>query len=382
MRRIGIARSCGTALLLLLAVGARAWSYDSYPMVQGFVPDARGGGMGRAFTAVAEGPSAIWWNPGGLGLVRGWWVAPLSVAPSSSPFADVKFRAYGICGPVGRGGLAAHYGRLTLHDSSTLDETESALAIGYGLDLAEVLRGEPDPRFRWGVGGSVKRLAIHTPNTVNPAWEDLSAWDVDLGTLVRLERTLARLPVLPIITTSPQPRASFVAGRSGVALANALDRKIGPNDSPLGREIRMGLGVESGLIATPPFDHLLRTLATLEVEHSFTRKELGNNVKFGVEATLLGIVTWRYGEFDDHYRFQTGSGQEMRVESRNARGVTQGVGVRLGGERASVSFDYARTRRGTVDAKLYTVSAHWVPRPSRDRGISFDEKGLIKRRFL
>jgi hypothetical protein len=356
-----LVRVCGTALVLLLVLGARADAYDSFPSVQGDIPDARGAALGRAFTAVAEGPGAVWWNPGGLGLVRGWWVVPLSGTPSRSPFGQSEFRVNGVCGRIGRQALAVQYARWKAVYEYDSPISESALTIGYGVDLVEIIRKEQGSRLQWGVGGSAKRLTWSAANVSSPSLKDLSAYDVDLGTLARLERPLAGLPVLSIVGGVSAPRPSFMAGRLGLMVRNALDQRMGPNRAPLGREVRAGLGVESGLIATPPFGHLLRMLATVELDRSLTEESVPGNVNYGVEVMLLGILTWRYGQFDDHYLMSVGDSQGTRAVSRNSRGVTQGIGLGFGGDRFSVQFDGARTRQGGGDSKLYTVSVHATP---------------------
>jgi hypothetical protein len=298
--------------------------------------------------------------------VRGWEATPFSPYASQTLYGLGSWdtRAYGISGRVGRAGVALHFGRLKHEIPHEPDTRESMLLLGFGVDLVEVIRGTPAPRVQWGIGLGLRRNAMHVPGAHDPEWKAFDAWDLDLGTLVRLERPLVGLPVLPIAATEAEASPSFVVGRFGLDLRNALNRKIGPNDSPMGKEIRAGLGVESGLVATPPFGHLVRALVTFEIEDSFTEKHVRRNLKYGVETTLLGILSWRYGEFDDHYILYIGSGSppEIREEMRNLRGVTHGLGLRLGGDRLSASFDYARTvRASTVNPKLYTLALRWVP---------------------
>jgi hypothetical protein len=324
------------------------------------VPDARAAGMGRAFTAVAEGSSGTWWNPGGLGLVRGWSAMPFSQAPRRGGFESqvYRVRAFGLAGSVGPGGVGIHYGRKSGDGvyASSHDYHESVLALGYGVDLLGAIRGRHDDRLQWGIGASAKRYAEHQPNAANPELVDISAWDADLGTLVRWERPLEGLPRIAILADGAASRPSFVAGRFGLMYKNVLDRKIGPNDAPLGREIRGGLRIEAGLVSAAKFGHLLRTVATVEVDHSPTDPETSDNVRFGLEATLLGMLTWRYGEFDDHYVLWVHNDQGVRRYARNARGVTQGLGLRFGDERLALRCDYARTRQGEGETKLFSLS--------------------------
>jgi hypothetical protein len=351
---------CGTAVLLLLGLVPAAWGYDSSPEVQDMIPDARAAALGGAFTSQAEGSGAVWWNPGGLGLMRDWWATPFSQSPTRSDFG-LKFKAYGVCGPVGRGGAAVHFGRWEGRESGDPHWTQSALRFGYGVDLAELIRHRENSRLQWGVGASVKRLSLHYPGAARPSWENLSAWDADLGTLARLERPLPGIPALAIVDGHGSAQPSFIAARAGLMLRNALNRKIGPNKSPLGQELHSAVGLETGLIPTPPFGHLLQALATIEVDRSLTDRDVADNVKFGVETTLLGIVSWRYGESDDHYHFWVSSDEGVQVVSRNYRFVTHGIGLRLGTERLSVHVDYARTIRDGADSKLYTVSLRGRP---------------------
>ena len=347
----------GVATFLLSFASLQAWGYLASPQVQGFIPDARPAGMGRAFTAVAEGPAGVWWNPGSLGLVHGWWAMPFSALPMSSySEGSHRFGSYGVCGKIRRVGVATHFSRLKFERERQADYTESSMILGCGVDLMELIRREPDPRFQWGVGASIKRNSIHAPDALNPEWKDLSAWDIDVGTVARIERSLHGLPILPIAATRDSFQSSYVAGRFGFMFKNLLDQKIGPGDDPMGQEIRLGLGFETGLIPTPPFSHLLRALVTVEVEDSLTEEDLSSNLKYGLEATLVGIVTYRYGEFDDHHRFWVGTEDGVRVVQRNDRWVTHGVGLRFGGEHLALHFDYAKVYR-----KHYSLSVHVVP---------------------
>ena len=89
---------------------------------QAITPDARSQGMGRAFTAIAEGPMAVWYNPGALGFTEGIYVSPLSYNRLSPDLADdVRFWPFGVT--VGRDGigLGAYLGRLSWGESMATD---------------------------------------------------------------------------------------------------------------------------------------------------------------------------------------------------------------------------------------------------------------------
>lgn len=358
------ARAHLLALVSLLLVVPPASAYSSNPFVQDVVPDARAEGMGRAFTAIADGPSGIWWNPGGLGLQRGWGATPFSTQIVGHPSRDADkatLRFYGLAGRVRRIGIATHFGRWEYEAGAWPRVSDSSLLLGFGVDLVELRRGEADPRLQWGVGAALRRNSIHVSAGTWPDGErhgalDEDAWDLDLGTVARLAQPILGLPSFPISPAAQGVDSSFLAGRFGLKIQNSLDRRIGPGDSPMGRVLRVGFGLEGGFIATPPLGHLLHALATFDIEKSFTEEEVPRNLKYGFEAVLLGIFAYRYGELDDHRRFTIYRPDGREVVERNYRRATHGIGIRMGGERLSVGLDYAK-----VDLETYSVSIHLAP---------------------
>ncbi|MDM7916802.1 MAG: hypothetical protein QUU85_16290, partial [Candidatus Eisenbacteria bacterium] len=212
--------------------------YLSDPMVQGFIPEARAAGMGRAYVAVAEGPSGVWWNPGGLGLADGYWMTPFSLLRPSvfPPYGEEAFRSYGVAGRIRKVGVGLHLNRWHDESSRVYETTQSSFTLGAGVDVAELLRRRSDPALRWGIGASYKRNSEHNEGEgIHPNWKDAHAWDLDVGTLVRVERPVGG-------------RHSFVAVRGAAMLHNLLDQEYGPNGSSMGQEGRYGAGVELSLI--------------------------------------------------------------------------------------------------------------------------------------
>lgn len=72
-------------------------------------PDARSNGMGGAFTAVAEGPAAVWWNPGALAFIQGIEVSPFSRRQLLPGIAEGMW-IYSIGASASRRRRARHHG--------------------------------------------------------------------------------------------------------------------------------------------------------------------------------------------------------------------------------------------------------------------------------
>src|SRR5512145_2853578 len=107
-------------LLLLLADGASAIPLTGVSS-QWFPPDARSQGFGRAFTAVADGPAAVWWNPGALAIEQGASVSPYAefpILPAAEGLVLWSFSARGAWEGIG---LGAHLSRLEHREFTATD---------------------------------------------------------------------------------------------------------------------------------------------------------------------------------------------------------------------------------------------------------------------
>jgi hypothetical protein len=321
-------------LTLLFAI---AWSPPALGQwrVTDIPPDARALGMGETGTAVASGAFATWWNPGALGLLRGWSVAPFS---HEQLVFDGWTRSYAAAGEVRRVGIGAH---IRHFQAGSYDDEESesftrSIHLSAGIDLLKS-RGEvEDGSVHWGVGLAFQHLHAHYESDIED-WPDVNGngWNLDLGTLVRMERPIEGLPVVDLGLGGRPGPPSFYALRAGATLRGLLDRDF--MDDPMGRKLRGGLALETGLGSVSPFGNLLGLVATVDIEQwltVFDDEEAALN--WGVEGTALGLVSYRYGESEDNNRTY----------------VSHGLGLRMGTERAAIRFDYGWQ---TIDLNEYGI---------------------------
>ncbi|MEK7766094.1 MAG: hypothetical protein AAB368_07625, partial [bacterium] len=98
---------------------------------------ARGPGMGEAFPAVADDPSALSWNPGGLGQIGGLQaVAMYDLAGPGMGLSYVALATPAFRGVAGLGVTALTYGELELRNADGLklgaqSPMDAALALGW-----------------------------------------------------------------------------------------------------------------------------------------------------------------------------------------------------------------------------------------------------------
>lgn len=281
------------------------------------VPNARAQGMGRAFTAIAEGPSAAWWNPGALAFPRLLSGSPFSISKLVPDLADdVWF--YSVGGAVqfpGIGaGLGGHLSYLTYGESvatnqegdelGTFRSWEYMLLMGGALDIGRYLFGSEN--VYWGVGGNVKFFKVRlAPSSINgvPLLDGESgsgtAGDGDLGTLVVVR--------FPLDVDEPESPAgpSYFGIRGGYTLKNVLDQEIAYIDEdqadPLGRRAIVGLAFEAAYLQFPPFGHAVKGVFSVQSDGFLFKIHEGERAihSLGAEVSILGIVTPRIGYIYD-----------------------------------------------------------------------------------
>jgi hypothetical protein len=111
-------------------------------------PDAQGAAMGEAFTALARGPEAAWWNPSALALGRGLAGIPYSRSDRLLPGNDVRLEQFAASWGGGGIGFGATWTRWqavrTLPIGYVSGESapgdprnrQQVATIGFGIDLA------------------------------------------------------------------------------------------------------------------------------------------------------------------------------------------------------------------------------------------------------
>ena len=337
--RHGLRRFPWGAVLFVLAASAAQSQQAilapvSGPQTQLAPLDARALGMGGAFTAVAEGPTAVWWNPGALGAqpevsVALWsqrnldYVTPFSSRNTAeyvgaAANGRVGFLGIGIQGSHFVGGLESL--RAPLPGGSMAQHRETTWYLGVGGDLLRALRVDTQ-RLRWGVGTALKTTQLEVGG-------DARGWDLDLGTLVTAE--------FPVSLAAGEHRGT-VTTRLGITAQGifAGDLEV-PTYFPyeMLRSLRLGMGVEARLKETPAGRHEMSLLLAVDVQHfRGALRRADPLVAFGMEVRGYDIVALRLG-------FVDGTGASA---ARLDLGFGLGTGtIRVDADNAfSLSFDFA-----------------------------------------
>ncbi|MCB9463684.1 MAG: hypothetical protein H6682_08390 [Candidatus Eisenbacteria bacterium] len=321
--------TCFAPVLLVTAfAGSGLAQFTSGAQSQDITPNARAQGMGRAFTAIAEGPNATWWNPGSLALQTSISMSPWSSADLVPEFADVQFNSYGIVGARKGTGFSFHLSNLDYGSSDFGDSSEYTLLLGGGLDLVSLTGHRPGP-LSVGVGMNLKRFSVD----LKPDWaapervgESGSGWDFDLGALVGYEVPLD-------LGESEWAGDSSLRFRGGAVLKNFLDSTIDydeQNESdPLLRRTCLGLAIDGTFGRLEPLGPIVQAVASIDhISSSLGRRDIQH---WGGELTLLNMVSLRRGHIEDKDGAITDS--------------TEGYGVGFsfpfrGGSVRSVRFQY------------------------------------------
>jgi hypothetical protein len=327
----------------------------------------RAAGMGGAGVAVWWGEPGVWGNPASLSTVQGigWLDGRTKLVPNLDP--DIRLDSQRLL--LGGGGLGVALtgapidglGKLRLdygmsegtdpfgNPTGTFDSFEQVDAWGIGvsplrvLDAVRHLRrgGEPPAERPFDIAFGFQRkrtqIALAPIALVGVAQATCDDWGAS-----------ARLSLLP--DRSPSAPAHLeISG--GFAMLNANDAQfVFANEDvavPPSRIRRMGFAVHSALPSPwsggvdTPVRLLVAEVHLLELGFAYDTEHItaGNDVppfgsppydvtRFGIEATLFGVLTGRLGHFHD--------------PSTGVDDVTHGFGVRLPiGPWASVAYDRA-----------------------------------------
>jgi hypothetical protein len=243
------------ALLLIALMPGRARAAADSGLPGEYLGNAgyRAAGMGRAYTAVAEGPEAVLWNPAGLGFNR-----PNSIAFSRAMTADgftldSVFYAQPVFkrGSVGVAYVRLHSGLLDVTDSlnrpiGDYSDLQQTAAAGYGRQLYQARSGRRLlQRLAAGVSVKNSRQAIYTAKA--------DGWGADAGLLAKLKYNLSAgikvqnlvQPELKFETATDTFPRIFTAGLAAglwqdrLVLAADVSKTQGPGQKP-----RLNFGVD------------------------------------------------------------------------------------------------------------------------------------------
>ena len=322
-------RAAAGALLLVLLLPAWSSTAAGHP-TESFPPDARPQGMAGAFTAVAEGPFAVCWNPAGLAHVQ-----PISIAPYSRterlPGVDREpygyaFGATGHWGPFGLGAAFTTIGGWHENDSAGFASGRT-LWLGGGVDVTHYTV----PRWKglsFSVGATLKHVSELSGRRYGHACHGIPAtWDVDLGALLAYRLRggrggveLAAEPRRPKKLTRTRYRyvpltrsddGAYLGGRLGLSVRNVFHHRVAcvadEAYRPLDPSARFGAALKAGTAVAHPLGRVLSLLVSVEEELLREREDPLTGeaatdrsiTRAGGEVTLLGLLAARGGWSDD-----------------------------------------------------------------------------------
>lgn len=352
--------SPGLALACWLAgPGMCAAQSQTGAVSQRFPPDARSRGMGDAFTALAEGPAAAWWNPAALATGPELAVAPVGYSKLLPHVADdvsmYSFSAAGRRSAFGAGFNLNYlnYGEGDLLPGSTAYH-ETTMHLAGGVDFLRLWM-PAEQRFRLSAGASLKRL---TENDIaallNGASEaSATAWDMDLGVLGTMR--------LPFGAAKDSLRPSAFVARAGSVWVNALDSELqhAGYSVPVGQSVRSGLALGVDLFDKLTYGYVLCLRATSDITTFTGQAGSGaDETNFGVEATLFQLISVRTGYVDRPAWAVYPEGE--------VNGSSLGIGIgrdfpeALGLRTFGFQFDWAQIPQpeGLDEPKHYSFSVH------------------------
>ena len=278
---------------------------------------AKAAAMGESFVAVADDPSALYWNPSGIARLEG-----ISVLGSYIQWpAEIAFSTVGVTYNLGaRGSVGVSFSTLTtgymnvrtvFHPEGT-GEVFTASDVIVGLTYARNLTD------RFSFGGTVKvvREELEEYSDTGVAFDVGTLYDIGFKTL-RLGMAILNFgPSLGYDVdededgkTNEDPNDQLDNDKDGL-----IDEDGPESDVPLPMAFRVGLSM------TPYDDGMNRVVTCLEAVHPNDNLE---NLNFGVEVAMRDMVFLRGG-----YRFNT-----------DIAGWTAGVGFKV----ALLTIDYAYT---------------------------------------
>lgn len=336
--RYMIRRVAGVCVLIVLGLCAEVAAVGEAAAPSLVIsPSARAWGLGQSFVAVADDATAMYWNPGGLGLLEGTRFALTHSQLIPMLADDVYFETFNVChnlpeiGTVGLSLIYLTYGKwweTTAGGEEVAEHTSYEFALGgyYALDLGK----------RIGVGIGLKLVHVFlAPATEATGFKEGAgtSFAADIGILGR-----------------PLDWMSY-----GVAIQN-----VGPNMSFIQKEDSAPLPrtLRGGVAFTPLEGEQYTTLVSLEatkaligLDEIFSKGQFSEvsrdaTLNGGVEITAAGLVSGRVGYIYD---------PDGKIEDWTyGIGISVPVGGGLNFDYASVpkAEDLGRERKFSLNYKL------------------------------
>jgi len=302
---------------------------DSF-IAQAYAPDARGEGMGTAFTAVAEGPAGLFWNP--ATQLEGYTVV-VGCHRADQVIDSHEFTALSAAFEIGYLRLGVYQNELAwdvtidMSYRKAMNDFKSRVrAAGLAIDVGRLIFGDETTVFA-SIGVNFKSLDTKWNNETFA-----EASDKDAGFILGTRHFLG---------DTDDVHRGWVGWRLGGVLTNtdraeveinwaAIEDKVDP--ITLIQRGRVGLALEGRHGWHHRLGHRLRWLITADWEKvNFDDGWSDTTVnRYGAELTLLGLVSGRVGQVD-------------RGEGHTRNGTTHGTGLRVfpQGSRIGIRADWA-----------------------------------------
>jgi hypothetical protein len=287
-----------STLLLIIVCATSAFAVGEAGVPSLIIPPgARANGIGESYVALAEDATAAWWNPGGLGFVKGQNLALMHSQLVPDLANDVYYEFLGYTNEL------SGFGTIGV----------SLIYLTYGQSVATNAQGIEQGTFdSWEVSGLLSFALPLTPNLgVGMSGKFIHA---DLApaslTLERLDGTGSSVAVdfgvlykvpsfgIPWIGTVPDRRLSL-----GAALTN-----LGPDISFIDQEQSdpLPITMRVGFAYTALADEVSNLLVTADIEQSLvwlidsgTNTRRSEILHGGVEYRYIDLIAGRIGYIYD-----------------------------------------------------------------------------------
>jgi len=342
-------------------------------------PDARSQGMGSAYTAIAEGPYASYWNPAALslqeGLWGGWGTAQLVPDLADDIWLRSKHVSFSWNGlGIGFNRNYLDYGTSYITGDSpddviAYDSYEYSQALGFGLNLLDVIGNSENFEVAIGVNFKQFKVDLAPPGIVDlpPMVSKASASDMDIGFLVSGTKRYPDLVVEGVSCgDASNDFTTSISIRGGLVYKNIQKGTLRygyplEQIDPLGYFRHTGVALEATLQRIPPFPHVVRLIYSQDWE-DMIEPEMGPDIGHkGIEIDLLGVFAYRWGYIDDPDGDITDStsGWGLGFDIELGNRYIDRISARYDSADVPQASDLARVKKGSWAFRLIT-SPDWL----------------------
>jgi len=347
------------------------------PVAQLLRPDARSQGMGSAYTAIAEGPYASYWNPAALGLQEGLWggwgTAQLLPGIADDLWLRSKHVSFSWKGMgIGFNRNFLDYGTSYLTGDSpdeviAHDSYEYCQSLGLGLNLLEPIGKSEHLDLALGISFKQFRIDIPPPHILDFSTV-VTASDIDIGFMITGVQSFPRMDIVDVSWgEASNDHTTSIEIRGGLVYKNTqksplkymeLGHQYG---EPLGYFRHSGIAVKATLQRLPPFPHVVRVIYSQDWEEML-EPEIGPDIGYkGVEIDFLGVLAFRRGYIDNPDGKITdstsgwGLGFDIEVENR----YISRISAHYDSAEVPQAEGMARARKGSWAFRL-VASPDWL----------------------